>query len=61
MKFSHLFPLAVLAYLWFAVPFSAARAAITPFGDISPATDPSTWTGSTDAYIGNTASGTYDG
>ncbi len=58
MKFSHLFPLAVLAALWLAIPFSAARAAITPLGDISPATDPGTWTGSTDAYIGNTASGT---
>jgi fibronectin-binding autotransporter adhesin len=58
MKLRHSFPLAVVACFWLAVPFSAARAAFTPLGDVSPATDPGTWMNSTDAYIGNTASGT---
>ena len=63
MRLRYLSLLAVLASLWFAGLFSAAHAAITPWGDVSPATDPGTWTTSLNAYIGNTASGslTIDG
>jgi T5SS/PEP-CTERM-associated repeat protein len=43
--------------LFFAGPFSSARAAITVTGNVSPA-NPSTWTSSTTGYIGNTAAGT---
>ena len=37
---------------------SAVRAAITTWGDISPATNPATWTSSTSPHIGNTSGGT---
>ena len=50
------FSFALLATL-FAGPFSSARAAISPTGDVEPVS-PSTWTTGTNAYIGNTASGT---
>ena len=38
-------------------PLPLLRAAITPLGDVEPA-NPTTWTSSTYAYIGNTANGT---
>ena len=46
----------VPAILSFAILLTPARADITPTGDVSPV-NPSTWTSSTDGYIGNTASG----
>jgi T5SS/PEP-CTERM-associated repeat protein len=48
---------AVLATLFLISPLSLARAAITPIGDVEPS-NPSSWGGTTTAYIGNTASGT---
>ena len=47
----------LLTALYLAVPISSTRADITPNGDVSPA-NPSTWTTSTDGYIGNTGLGT---
>ncbi len=49
--------LLLLASLSLAVPLSSARAAFSPSGDVSPTDDPSTWTSSTNAYIGNTSAG----
>ena len=46
----------LLATISLASPLSSVHADITPIGDVEP--DPSTWTSSTDGYIGNTASGT---
>jgi T5SS/PEP-CTERM-associated repeat protein len=37
---------------------SGAQAALTETGDVEPTSNPSTWTTSTTAYIGNTANGT---
>jgi fibronectin-binding autotransporter adhesin len=48
--------LALVALSFLAGPLASARADITPTGDVSPA-DLSTWTSSTDAYIGNTSVG----
>ncbi len=49
--------LLVLAVLSLAGPLALVRADVTPFGDVSPS-NPSGWTSASDAYIGNTASGT---
>jgi large repetitive protein len=43
--------------LCLAGPLSTAHAAISWTGNVDP-TDPSTWTGSTTGYVGNTADGT---
>ncbi len=52
-----LFSLAILAAFFIAGPLSSARAAFTATGNVSP-TNPSSWTSSTTAYIGNTSAGT---
>jgi T5SS/PEP-CTERM-associated repeat protein len=54
---SRSFWFALLAAISLAGSLASARAAITPIGDVEPA-NPSTWTSSTNGYIGNTASGT---
>jgi T5SS/PEP-CTERM-associated repeat protein/autotransporter-associated beta strand protein len=48
---------ALLATISFAGRLPSACAAITPTGDVEPS-NPSSWTTSTTAYIGNTSSGT---
>ncbi len=48
----------LLAALSFVGPCVSARAAFSTSGDISPTTDPSTWSSTTTAYIGNTSAGT---
>ena len=50
-------PLVFFAVLSLAGPLASLHAAITPVGDVEPA-NPSTWTSSTNAYIGNTSNGT---
>ena len=47
----------IIPVLAAAVATSTSWAGITPSGDLSP-TNPSNWTNSTQAYIGNTANGT---
>jgi len=51
---------AILISLGFISFLPAARAAITPQGDVTPWTPPNplNWTSSTAGYVGNTASGT---
>jgi T5SS/PEP-CTERM-associated repeat protein len=49
--------LALVPLFFIAGPLASARADITSTGDVSPS-EPSTWTGTTTAYIGDTSAGT---
>ena len=58
MSRSTILPLARAAIFCLLVPLPAARAAVTPTGDVSP-TDPATWSSSsTTGIIGDTSAGT---
>jgi large repetitive protein len=58
MQGSRLLPLGLFVALGLTIQLPTARAVITTTGDIYPATAPSTWTDSTDSFIGKDSSGT---